>query len=76
MLNERGVIIESVILKDFHLPKDIIETIQARLKAEEIAKKTSVENKVARERLDFELESGLKKKELEINKQRMDLQLL
>lgn len=74
VLDQRGVVIESVILKDFHLPPGIIETIQARLRAEEIAKKTFVENKVARERLDFELERGLKEKELEISKQRLDLE--
>ncbi len=74
VLETRGIVIESVILKDFHLPPGIIETIQARLKAEEIAKKTNVENKVARERLDFQIEKGMKEKELEIAKQRMDLE--
>lgn len=74
VLDKRGIKIESVILKDFHLPPEIIETIQARLKAEEIAKKTMTDNKVARERLDFQLEKGMKEKELEISKQRMDLE--
>jgi len=74
VLEERGIKIESVILKDFHLPKGIIATIQARLQAEENAKKTMVENKVARELLDFQLEKGIKEKELEISKQRLDLE--
>ena len=74
VLEVRGIKIDSVILKDFHLPKGIIETIQARLQAEEIAKRTTAENKVARERLDFILEKGIKEKELEISKQRLDLE--
>ncbi len=74
VLDPRGIITESVMLKDFHLPPAIIETIQARLNAEEIAKKANVENKVARERMNFELERGLKEKELEISKQRLDLE--
>lgn len=74
VLGNRGIKIEGVILKDFHLPAGIIETIQARLLAEEVAKKTMVENKAARERLDFKLEKGIKEKELEISKQRLDLE--
>ena len=74
ILVERGIIMESVILKDFRLPKGIIATIQERLKAEEIAKRTAVENKTARERLDFAIEKGLKEKELEISKSRLDLE--
>jgi prohibitin 1 len=70
----RGIIMESVILKDFHLPAGIVATIQERLKAEEIAKRTAVENKTARERLDFQIEKGLKEKELEISKSRLDLE--
>lgn len=74
ILKGRGIIMESVILKDFHLPEGIVATIQERLKAEEIAKRTTVENKAARERLDFVLEKGLKEKELEISKSRLDLE--
>ncbi|MFT4602183.1 MAG: prohibitin 1 [Arenicella sp.] len=70
----RGIVMESVILKDFHLPKGIVATIQERLKAEEIAKRTAVENKTARERLDFQIEKGIKEKELEISKSRLDLE--
>ena len=70
----RGIIVESIILKDFRLPDGIVATIQQRLKAEEIAKRTTVENKVARERLEFELEKGIKEKELEISKKRLELQ--
>jgi len=74
VLMERGIIMESVILKDFHLPKGIVATIQERLKAEEIAKRTMVENKTAREQLDFAIEKGLREKELEISKCRLDLE--
>ncbi len=74
VLIERGIKMESVILKDFHLPKGIVATIQERLKAEEIAKRTAVENKTARERLDFAVEKGLREKELEISKSRLDLE--
>ncbi len=72
ILKVRGIMMESVILKDFRLPEGIVTTIQQRLKAEEIAKRTAVENKTARERLDFELEKGLREKELEISKKRLD----
>jgi regulator of protease activity HflC (stomatin/prohibitin superfamily) len=74
ILKDRGIIMESVILKDFHLPAGIVATIQERLKAEEIAKRTTVENKAARERLDFVLEKGLKEKELEISQNRLDVE--
>jgi regulator of protease activity HflC (stomatin/prohibitin superfamily) len=74
ILTGRGIVMESVILKDFHRPKGIVETIQERLKAEEVAKRTTVENKADRERLDFVLEKGMKEKELEISMQRMDME--
>ena len=73
-LEDDGIIVESIILKDFTLPAGIVATIQERLKAEEIAKKKAVENKTAREQLKFELEKGLKEKELEISKKRLDLE--
>jgi regulator of protease activity HflC (stomatin/prohibitin superfamily) len=71
---QRGIVMESVIMKDFRLPAGIVATIQERLKAEEIAKRTYVENKTARERLDFAIEKGIKEKELEISKSRLDLE--
>ncbi len=74
ILTGRGIVMESVILKDFHLPAGIVETIQERLNAEEVAKRTTVENKADRERLDFVLEKGMKEKQLEINMQRMDME--
>jgi regulator of protease activity HflC (stomatin/prohibitin superfamily) len=74
VLEKRGIVMESVILKDFHLPADIVSTIQERLKAEEVAKRTAVENKVAREQLDFRMETGIREKELEISQKRLDLE--
>ncbi|MBL4703518.1 MAG: hypothetical protein JKY54_03295 [Flavobacteriales bacterium] len=73
-LEPKGIVIEFVMFKDFHLPSRIMSTIQARLNAEEMAKKAVADNKVAREQLAFYVERGLKEKELEISKQRLDLE--
>ena len=73
LVNKYGFAIDLVMLKEVDLPKDVVETIQAKLKAEETAKKTLIDNEIKRNQLDFELERQKKEAELEIVKQRLTI---
>lgn len=73
LITKYGFTIDLVMLKEVDLPKDVVETIQAKLKAEEVAKKTIIDNNVKRNQLDFELEKQKKEAELEIVKQRLTI---
>jgi regulator of protease activity HflC (stomatin/prohibitin superfamily) len=73
IVGKYGFETDLVMLKQVDLPANVIATIQAKLNAEETAKKTVIDNEVKRNELDFQLEKDLKLKELEIQKQRLDI---
>ena len=73
IVGKYGFEMDLVMLKQVDLPANVIATIQAKLNAEETAKKTMIDNEVKRNELDFQLEKDLKLKELEIQKQRLEI---
>ncbi len=73
IVGKYGFAMDLVMLKQVDLPANVIATIEAKLNAEETAKKTVIDNEVKRNELDFQLEKDLKIKELEIKKQRLDI---
>ncbi len=73
IVGKYGFEMDLVMLKQIELPANVITTIQAKLNAEETAKKTVIDNEVKRNELDFQLEKDIKLKELEIQKQRLDI---
>ena len=73
LVNKHGFAIDLVMLKEVDLPQDVVETIQAKLKAEETAKKTLIDNEIKRNQLGFELERQRKEAELEIVKHRLTI---
>ncbi|MBA4057226.1 MAG: hypothetical protein C0490_21110, partial [Marivirga sp.] len=71
LVGKYGFAIDLVMLKEVDLPLEVRQTIEAKLKAEEIAKKTKIDNEIKRYELDFQLERDKKEAELEIIKQRL-----
>lgn len=70
-IGKYGFVVDLMMIKDIDLPADVVSTIQAKLQAEEIAKKTEIDNQVKRKQLEFQLEKEKKEAELEIVKQRL-----
>lgn len=72
-----GFVIDLVMLKEVDLPEKVVQTIQAKLNAEETAKKTKIDNDIKREILDFELEKQRKESEMDtlIKKQMLAFEL-
>jgi regulator of protease activity HflC (stomatin/prohibitin superfamily) len=70
---EYGFAMDLVMLKEVDLPQAVVETIEAQLNADEIAKKTKIENEIKRNQLDFELEKQKKEKEMAIITERMQI---
>ena len=68
-----GFDVDLVLLQHVALPKEVVATIEAKLIAEQIAKKTLIDNEIKRKELDFTLEKQRKETELEITKQRLTL---
>tara|TARA_R110001592_G_scaffold361973_1_gene674428 strand:- start:3979 stop:4857 length:879 start_codon:yes stop_codon:yes gene_type:complete len=71
IIGEYGFAMNLVMLKQIDLPANVIKTIEAKLNAEETAKKTIIDNDIKRNQLDFQLEKEKKEAELEIVKQRL-----
>lgn len=70
-IGKYGFVVDLIMIKDIDLPADVVSTIQAKLQAEETAKKTEIDNRVKRKQLEFQLEKDKKEAELEIVKQRL-----
>jgi prohibitin 1 len=73
IVGKYGFGMDLVMLKQIDLPANVVATIEAKLNAEETAKKTIIDNEIKRNQLDFQLEKDLKLKELEIKKQRLEI---
>jgi len=73
VIGKYGFAMDLVMLKQIDLPKAVVETIEAQLNADEIAKKTKIENEIKRNQLDFELEKQKKEKEMQIVTERMQI---
>jgi hypothetical protein len=55
------------------LPSAITQTIQAKLNAEQVSKKTEIDLEIKRKNLDYQIEKEKKEAELEVAKQRIAL---
>lgn len=73
VLGHYGFAMDLVMLKEVDLPEVVVETIEAQLNAEEIAKRTKIENETKRNLLDFELEKQRKEKEMAILTERLQI---
>ncbi len=73
VLGQYGFAMDLVMLKEVDLPEVVVETIEAQLNAEEIAKRTKIENETKRNLLDFELEKQRKEKEMAILTERLQI---
>ena len=73
VIRDYGFAMDLVMLKEVDLPQAVVETIEAQLNADEIAKKTKIENEIKRNQLDFELEKQKKEKEMAIITERMQI---
>jgi regulator of protease activity HflC (stomatin/prohibitin superfamily) len=68
-----GFCVDLVMLKEVHLPENVIQTIQSRLNSEQFLKKNEIDLEIKRKNLDYEIENQKKLAELEITKQRFVL---
>jgi regulator of protease activity HflC (stomatin/prohibitin superfamily) len=68
-----GFIIDLVLVKDIDLPSAVTKTIQAKLNAEQISKKTEIDLEILRKNLDYQIEKEKKEAELQVAKQRIAL---
>lgn len=73
IIGKYGFTVDLILLKDIDLPPDVVATIQAKLNAEELSKKTEIDVEIKRKNLEFDLEKQKKEAELEIAKQRLTL---
>jgi prohibitin 1 len=73
VVGKYGFAIDLVMLKEIDLPTNITRTIEAKLNAEETAKKTKIDNEILRNQLDFQLEKDMKEAKLEIEVQRITI---
>ena len=72
-IGKYGFVVDLIMLKDIDLPTEVVSTIQAKLNAEQISKKTEIDIEIKRKQLDYDLEQQQKQAELEIIKQRLTL---
>ena len=71
-----GFIIDLVLIKDIDLPVAVTQTIQAKLNAEQVSKKTEIDLEIQRKNLDYQIEKEKKEAELEVAKQRIALDFI
>lgn len=72
-IGKYGFSIDLVLIKDIDLPTAVTQTIQAKLNAEQVSKKTEIDVEILRKNLDYQIEKQKKEAELEVAKQRIAL---
>ena len=72
-ISKHGFAVDLVLIKEIDLPVEVAQTIQAKLTAEQIEKKTEIDNAIKRKELEFTIEKETKQAQLEIAKQRLAL---
>jgi prohibitin 1 len=72
-IGKHGFVVDLVLIKEIDLPSEVTQSIQAKLTAEQVAKKTEIDNAIKRKELEFAIEKQTKEAELEITKQRLTL---
>lgn len=71
-----GFSIDLVLIKEIDLPDEVTKTIQSKLTAEQVSKKTEIDLEIQRKNLDYQIEKEKKEAELEVAKQRIALEFV
>ena len=74
LIQPYGFDVDLVLLKHIALPPQIVATIEAKLNAVEISKKTDIDLEIKKKNRDYDIETQKKEAELEITKQRLTLE--
>ncbi len=75
-IGKYGFSVDLVLIKDIDLPDEVKQTIQAKLNAELVSKKTEIDLEIQRKNLDYQIEKQKKEAELEVSKQRIALDFI
>lgn len=72
-IGKYGFSVDLILIKEIDLPAEVTKTIQSKLTAEQVSKKTEIDLQIQRKNLDFQIEKEKKEAELEIAKQQIAL---
>jgi regulator of protease activity HflC (stomatin/prohibitin superfamily) len=75
-IGKYGFSIDLVLIKDIDLPAEVTKSIQSKLTAEQVSKKTEIDLEIQRKNLDYQIEKEKKEAELEVSKQRIALEFV
>ncbi len=67
-----GIVLDDVLVKDIDMPAQVLQAIEDKAKADQIAKLTKLELQTKREQEDFEIETKEKELKFSIEKQKSD----
>ncbi len=67
-----GIVLDDVLVKDIDMPEDVLQAIENKAKAEQIAKQKTLELLTKREQEDFDIETKEKELKFLLEKQRND----
>jgi regulator of protease activity HflC (stomatin/prohibitin superfamily) len=66
-----GIIMDDVLVKDIDMPSQVLEAIENKAKADQVAKMTELELQTKRKQKDFEIETKEKELKFSLDKRRM-----
>ncbi len=72
-IGKYGFSVDLILIKEIDLPTEVTKTIQSKLTAEQVSKKTEIDLQIQRKNLDFQIEKEKKEAELEVSKQQIAL---
>ena len=75
-IGQYGFFVDLVLMKDIDLPDEVTRSIQSKLTAEQVSKKTEIDLEIQRKNLDYQIEKEKKEAELEVSKQRIALEFV
>ena len=75
-IGQYGFFVDLVLMKDIDLPDEVTKSIQSKLTAEQVSKKTEIDLEIQRKNLDYQIEKEKKEAELEVSKQRIALDFI
>ncbi len=67
-----GIVLDDVLVKDIDMPEDVLQAIENKAKAEQLAKQKTLELQTKREQEDFDIETKEKELKFLLEKQRND----
>jgi regulator of protease activity HflC (stomatin/prohibitin superfamily) len=67
-----GIVMDDVLVKDIDMPAEVLQAIENKAKADQIAKQTTLELQTKREREDFDIETKEKELKFSLEKQKND----